>query len=371
MAKSKPLTRLPAAAGIFWLVFAFPVLADGDYVPVFKPLTSSSLVLAGRRQGSGFLIDAGDRMMLTNHHVVASESKVSAIPPLFRDGQVLVRRDYYLRSGHRISAKVVASDTKIDLALVQLDEPPAGLAEMKLATASAREGDRVHMIGNPGNKDQVWVYSIGKVSKVAEQKLLYDNGQKVAARILSLTADGQLGRGASGGPVVNDRGELIGVISAGSLDGRDLSCIELTEVRRFLGTAYRKLATAAIGRRDYFRAIAFCDKALRAFSRDPLTHNERGVALSFIDSLDAAIDSYTDALKLDSSLAKAYRNRGSAYFHKGKYEQAVADCTEAIRRAPDYVSAYQVRAKAFAKLNRPVESQADTTKAKELAAKSP
>lgn len=364
----KALGRL-AAAALGLLMAAVSAAADGNYVPLFKPLTSSSLILAGRAQGSGFLIDTTERLMITNHHVVAGQSTINAIVPLFQNGQVLVTRDYYLRRGHRIRAKVLGSDPQRDLALLQLSEPATGLAEIKLATTSPRPDDRVHMIGNPGNRNHVWVYSLGKVRKVADEKLLFDNGQRVGARIIELTADGQLGRGASGGPVANDQGQLIGVISAGKIDGRELSCIDVTEVRYFLGATYRSMATAALRQRDYFQAVALCDKALNTYAHDPLTHNERGAALSFLDSLDEAIVSYSTALKLDPTLARAYRNRGSAYFHKGKFPRAVADCTEAIRLAPDYVSAYQTRAKAYAKLNQPAEARADEAKAKELAAR--
>jgi tetratricopeptide (TPR) repeat protein len=99
-------------------------------------------------------------------------------------------------------------------------------------------------------------------------------------------------------------------------------------------------------------------------AKEALTHNERGAALSYLNRFDEAIKEYSKALELDRQLARAYRNRGSAYFHQGEalekkgteqgakdeFKKAVDDCTKAIAIDPRYMAAYQTRGRAYAKL---------------------
>jgi tetratricopeptide (TPR) repeat protein len=184
--------------------------------------------------------------------------------------------------------------------------------------------------------------------------------------MLEIKADGLMAPGASGGPVVNNAGELIGVLSAAGAKRGELLCVEVGEVRRFLGRVHRAQATQAIRAGDYALAVAHCDRALAVYPDDPLSYNERGAAESFLDRLDDAIADYTQALKLDPKLAVAYRNRGSAYLHQDKWAEAVADCTRALKLDPEYVSAFQVRAKAYRKLGKVEEARADENAAASL-----
>lgn len=342
--------------------------ADDDYIDLHIPLPSTALVLTKQAQGSGFVIDRGERLLVTNHHVLDGRDEVQVIFPVLDNGRAFVKRDFYLTKGTRIKGKVLGSDAKLDLALIQLNAVPTEVPALRLATASPQAGDKTHIVANPGTNKLAWVYGVGSVRDVSKQKLEYQNGQKVGARIIELKADGQMAPGSSGGPVVNNGGELIGVLCAGAKGGAELWCIDISEVRHFLGETYRKQGSGALRKGEYSLAISHCERAIQFNPDDPLNHNERGAALSYLDRYDEAIQSYTTALKLDAKLARAHRNRGSAYFYKGQYEEAVTDCTAAIKLDPKYGLAYQTRAKALAKLNKPDEAKADAAKAKELSA---
>ncbi|MBY0527728.1 MAG: serine protease [Gemmataceae bacterium] len=355
--------------GFLLIVAGLAPAADADFIDYKFPLPSTALVLVGNSQGSGFVVDRGDRLLITNHHIAGGAKEVQVVFPLLDNGRVLVKREHYLKKAPRIKGQVLASDAKIDLALIQLESVPAEVPALRLASASPRIGELTHMVGNPGNSTHAWVRGDGTVSAVSATQMRYENGQKVGARVIELKADGHMGAGASGGPVVDNRGDLIGVMAAGANRGASLYCIDIAEVRHFLGEAHRKRGTAALQKADYHQAVACCNKALGANPDDPLNYNERGAALSFLDRLDEAIADYTMALRLDPKLARAFRNRGSAYFYKDKLEQCIADCTEAIALDPKYVLAYQTRGKAYTKLNRYQEAQADTAKAAELTAR--
>ncbi|MDR1858773.1 MAG: tetratricopeptide repeat protein [Treponema sp.] len=58
---------------------------------------------------------------------------------------------------------------------------------------------------------------------------------------------------------------------------------------------------------------------------------------------DRAIESYTEAIKLNPQYAKAYSRCGFAYAHKGDLDRAIADCNHAIRLDPNDGHAYNER----------------------------
>jgi serine protease Do len=153
--------------------------------------------------GSGFIINK-DGFILTNNHVVEGASKIEV---QFFDEDY----DYY-------EAKVVGRDPLTDSALLQLVEKPSRpLVEAKFGDSSLMEpGDWVMAIGNPfGLAHTVSVGVISATSRpfpVAEQR---------SANVLQ--TDAAINPGNSGGPLLNIRGEVIGVntaiYSSGSMIG--------------------------------------------------------------------------------------------------------------------------------------------------------
>jgi tetratricopeptide (TPR) repeat protein len=352
---------LLAALGVTTLVLA----QDSDKIEPHKPLPSTALVLAyGEKfgiQGSGFLVDRGERLLLTNEHVAKVEQKVEVMFPMTADdGRILANRDLYFKKAPRIRGVCVGSNADRDLALIKLASVPNLVPEVKLAGKMLKVGDRTHLLGNPAKDPQVWVYGFGKVKEVGPAVLTFGPKDKVEATIMVLTTeDRKIGPGASGGPVVNDQGELVGVIQSGAPDARKINCIETAEVRVFLGSYYRFLGTTALEKKDYNEAIAKCTKAVDINPADAVAYNERAVAYAFQRRQEEAIADYTSAVKLDPKLARAWRGRGTAHYMLGKYEQAVADASEAIKVDPKYAQAHLSRSRAYQKLGKSAEAKAD------------
>ena len=65
-----------------------------------------------------------------------------------------------------------------------------------------------------------------------------------------------------------------------------------------------------------------------------------GVAARASGDLEAALDAFDVAIKLDPSHAEAYNDRGAAYFHLGQFAPALADFEHAIALDPEYVKPY-------------------------------
>src|SRR5262245_4611488 len=123
-----------------WLVVCGPVLLvvslasaqDADRIEPHKPLPSTALLLSPNGQGSGFLVDRGDRLLVTNSHVARANQAVDVIFPITADdGRILASRDFYLKKAHRIRAKCIASTTEQDLAILQLPSLPDTVPEIK------------------------------------------------------------------------------------------------------------------------------------------------------------------------------------------------------------------------------------------------
>lgn len=361
------------------LVLVLPTLVlaeDPDRIEVHKPLPSTAMVLnmlgqGAGVQGSGFLVDRSERYLLTNHHVARTKQDVEVLFPVYDMGMALVRRDYYLKKAPRIKGKCVVSDALHDLALIKLESVPNEVPEVRLAEKRPKLDERTHLMGNPGNSAVLWVYGSGKVKFLGDAAMDFsapnDKNLKLRSKILGLeTNDRNIGPGASGGPAVNDKGDLVGVIQSGAPDARQINCIDVSEVRVFLAEFHRSLATEALRKRDYNEAIARCTKALKYHPEDALSFHERGTAYAYQQRQDEAIADYSKAVQIDPQLARTWRSRATAYFFKGNYEQAVADCTEAIKADPKYAQAYMSRSRAYEKLGKRPESVADYDRALKL-----
>jgi S1-C subfamily serine protease len=193
------------------------------------------------RTGSGSLIDVNRRLVLTNYHVVLDDDSGFVSFPIFQNGKLVAERDAYRAPGKKIPAKVVARDPKRDLAVLQLEGPvPAEAKAIRLAKDGPSPGQRVHSIGNPGASGALWVYTEGSVRQVYRNKIRTmdretGKGFEIDARVVETQSP--VNQGDSGGPVVNDKGELVAVVQGHVPDAQARSVsifIDVSEVRDLL-----------------------------------------------------------------------------------------------------------------------------------------
>ena len=145
--------------------------------------------------GSGFIIDKAG-YILTNHHVVEDATKIEV---------KLASMDEY--ETHWLPAKIVGTDLLTDTALIQLTElPEEPLAASHFGdSAQLQPGDWVMAIGNPFQLSNT--VTVGVVSAVGRS-------QRTAVPQRSeymIQTDAAINRGNSGGPLLNIRGEVIGM----------------------------------------------------------------------------------------------------------------------------------------------------------------
>lgn len=202
----------------------------------------SALIESPAGLGTGFIVDADKRLLVTNQHVVGGQARVTLIFPMYDREEELVTdaREYRRRAKEiGVRAEVLARDEQRDLALVRAAELPERADVVPLAGRPAATGSGVYSVGNSGVGDNLlWRLTKGTVrGRVRQQKALSDSSNKVVLRIdcMILETDAPVNPGDSGGAVMNDRGDLVAVVSNGSVAQRQVSGnIDVEEVREFL-----------------------------------------------------------------------------------------------------------------------------------------
>lgn len=234
------ITRLLAAV-LGLIALAQTTLADEKIYN--QTLRSTAWVLAktgdGTSSGTGVLVDADRKLLVTNFHVVGEARGTVIFFPDTSGSQVINDRDHYLRNVRRLGVRgqVVGVDRKRDLALVELDRLPEGVEAISMAAGSARPGAVVQSIGNSGSSEALWVFTSGTVRAVYQKQFRTGAGEH---DFKVLESQSPINPGDSGGPVVNAAGELIGIAQSISPKARLVSYnVDISEVRAFMDSDWK------------------------------------------------------------------------------------------------------------------------------------
>lgn len=161
-------------------------------------------------QGSGFVISS-DGQILTNQHVVDNQNEIKEIR-VFVEG----RKEPY-------KAELLGSDYLLDLAVLKID-PRGKLAVAELGDSDkARVGEFVVAIGNPYGKDFDHTVTLGVLSAKGRQIKIPETTRNQVREYKNLMqTDAAINPGNSGGPLLNLKGEVIGINTAVRADGQGI-----------------------------------------------------------------------------------------------------------------------------------------------------
>lgn len=169
--------------------------------------------------GGGVVLKGGRYILTVNH--VTENMMAKTIIVTYRDGM-------------RTKAKVVRRNKHFDIAVLRVEDININVPGLSIADPSSiKLGDKVRTFGHPHGL--VWMLSEGIVSR----KSYFPIGSEGKKFLIWTTA--WIERGNSGGPLVNEDGEIVGLVMAmvapyGSTYGaKHLNlCVSASEIRRFL-----------------------------------------------------------------------------------------------------------------------------------------
>ena len=286
--------------------------------------------------GSGFFVQPN--LIATNYHVIEGAAKGTA--------KLVGKYTTYNIEG------VTTTDKVNDLALLKVTA--YGIKPLSLGDSdTVRIGETVYVAGNP--KGLEGTFSDGIISSRRD---------KYAKESLQMTAP--ISPGSSGGPVLNRKGEVIGVSFAGhpALDAQNLNfAIPSKYLKKLLkqsklakplsqekqsisADTYFLWGNAKYKTGDYAGAIADYTMTIQLEPDFAEAYNNRGNAKDELGQHFAAITDYDITIRLKPDYAGVYLNRGIAKAKLGQYFAAITDYDIAIRLKPDYAETYYNRGNA-------------------------
>ena len=160
----------------------------------------TSTLAQGESAGTGTILTA-DGQVLTNYHVVEESTNV----------QVTVAD-----TGDSYEATVLGADKTHDIALLQL-QGASGLSTMRMDTGGVSVGEDVTAYGNPSGSDRLYKVS-GTITATDDSIEVGDSLMSMTSSKLSnlIRTDADVISGYSGGPLLDDAGEMVGMTTAAS-----------------------------------------------------------------------------------------------------------------------------------------------------------
>lgn len=107
---------------------------------------------------------------------------------------------------------------------------------------------------------------------------------------------------------------------------------------------FYKRANVYMNNRQYNLAVTEYTKAIELDPQYAKAYHNRGLAYYFVGKNFLSIEDYTKAIELNPQYAKAYTNRGSVYHTLGRSALAIEDYTKVIQLNPNDVESYLTRA---------------------------
>ena len=304
--------------------------------------------------GSGFFVRSN--LIATNYHVIEGAAKGTA--------RLVNKETRYKVEG------ITATDKTNDLALLKVSA--SGIKPLSFSNSDeVKTGAKVYVTGNP--KREEGTFSDGIISSRRDKQTRNERMQMTAP----------ISKGSSGGPVLNKKGEVIGVSVAHyepwvaqnlnfAIPSKYLK--ELLEQSKPEKPNFPKKSSISAETRlqwgnvkfqlgDYADAIEDYTIAIRLKPDYADAYLNRGATKAILGQNLAAIVDYDKAIHFKPDYADAYSLRGNVKFQLGDYADAIEDYTIAIRLKPDYADAYSLRGLVKAALGKYLDAIADYDKA--------
>jgi tetratricopeptide (TPR) repeat protein len=342
--------------GVAFIADRSPSWAQEDLPAIIRRVEPSIVVILTydqqgqiSGQGTGFFVSKeGD--VITNHHVL----------------QGAVRAEVRTINGKGYAVKSVLDDDKAgDLVRISVDLRGGTVRPLPVSSSFPEVGERIFVIGTPLGLEKT--VSDGIVSAVREIPGF--------GNVVQLTAP--ISQGSSGSPVINMKGEVIGVATFFIVAGQNLNfAVPADRILRLTSrdgkplsewesvTKDEKLAMAEELYRRGIRQLWIddCENALRFFMEALKYNPSLDLAYFHIGHCfakggrhDQAIEAYNVALRIKPDDAEVYNNLCVSYNKLGRFDDAIGACKAAVRIKPDFAEAYSNLGWTYQKLGKYAE----------------
>ena len=284
-------------------------------------------------QGSGVIIN-DEGYVVTNYHVLAGNERIEVL----HNKEILPFLD------------IIGIDVERDILIIKIENNK--IPAMKIGDSKTLNiGEKVYAIGSPMGFENT--ISEGIISGLR-------NYDEFGGNFIQITAS--ISPGSSGGAVVNDKGELIGISTLSVMEGQNLNfAIPIDDVLKVEIRSYIKddiykdyelffKGFDAFKKGYYQEAIEYYTLFIKKYPNPANAYINRGVAKAKLGDYRGAIQDYNKSIEMEPYNADAYFNRGIVKFDLGDYREAIQDYNKAIEIEPDYADAYTNRGNAKVRL---------------------
>jgi tetratricopeptide (TPR) repeat protein/V8-like Glu-specific endopeptidase len=296
-------------------------LSSGEVAKIAKAVT---VLIKSSDTGSGVIVKRRGKTytVLTAGHVVSTQDEYKIITP---DG-----KEYLLDYS---KVKKLAG---VDLALAEFNSDQTYSVAVIGDSTKALEGTSSYVGGFPGKSkaitEPIYNFTEGKITANANRPL---------ADGYALVYSNQTFPGMSGGSVLNEKGELIGI------HGR-ADTVDHPQNTQINPDIYIKSGmNFAIPINTFLRLAPQVEENLSLRAPTPTSKQLsaddfylQGTKKFENHDYQGAINDYSQAIILKSQYAYAYYGRATAFLRLGKYDMAIADYERSIRFKPDFASPY-------------------------------
>ncbi len=272
--------------------------------------------------GSGFFYKGGD--IITNYHVVkgADHVKVETI------------------DGNRYQVTDVDSfGTSVDLVQLDTNIPDSAVKRLPISTKLPNYGEKIIVVGSPGSARLRGTVTTGHISSIRQIK-----NQKY------LQIDASISSGSSGSPVVNMKGEIVGVVKSKANFAENISfAIPAEKVYQLKSYNKRKSllkkrkqrqkelkgkAEKHQKRKNYGRAVYYYKKYLKNNKYDRKAYTNLGWSYLGLKKYDKAEEALYMAMTLGETSYSLTYGLGVASAGKGRYFTAERFLKSTIKKKP-------------------------------------
>ena len=207
--------------------FSQNTLSDGR--DIFNEASQGVVYISTDKGTASGVIISNRGHIITNWHAINKADPGSI--------QAILHYSYNFKEfeDHLFNIEIIKVDEISDLALIKIINPPEYLKVIKISKVIPAVGSEAHAIGHPHG--EVWTYTKGYISQHRDdyEWRYEDNDLQHEANVYQIQTP--ISEGSSGGPLLNEFGNLIGINTFGSKDAESLNfAVDVSQLIKFLAS---------------------------------------------------------------------------------------------------------------------------------------